>query len=205
MSSFIRGTVVLMVAVFLTKLLGFVFRIQFMRIAGEEAVGIYMTAYPAFIFFLSLVQLGVPIAIAKVIAELEAKGQSVRIPSLMKTASFITILTAVGIYPSFYLVRSLLSWNASWQFCFVHYIVRRNRNCANRRNWRLDPWIFPRYCTNRRNSVVTNHRTNMPNCANHMAFATSSDSRQYSTECRLCDGYYASCGNAISPIFAVQI
>ena len=80
-----------------------------MRIAGEEAVGIYMTAYPAFIFFLSLVQLGVPIAIAKVIAELEAKGQSVKIPSVMKTASFITILTAVGIHPSFYLVCSLFS------------------------------------------------------------------------------------------------
>ena len=73
LSSFIRGTAVLMVAVLVIKILGFVFRIQFMRIAGEESVGIYMTAYPAFIFFLSLVQLGVPIAIAKVIAELDAK------------------------------------------------------------------------------------------------------------------------------------
>ena len=83
-----------MVAVFLSKLLGFVYRIQFMRIAGEEAVGIYMTAYPAFIFFLSLVQLGIPIAIAKVIAELNAKGKSTKIPSVMRTSSFITFLTA---------------------------------------------------------------------------------------------------------------
>lgn len=124
LSSFIRGTVVLMVAVFLTKLLGFVFRIQFMRIAGEEAVGIYMTAYPAFIFFLSLVQLGVPIAIAKVIAELEAKGQSVRIPSLMKTASFITILTAVVFIPASilfvpYLAETLLGNSASSTTLYV--------------------------------------------------------------------------------------
>ena len=109
LSSFIRGTVVLMVAVFLTKLLGFVFRIQFMRIAGEEAVGIYMTAYPAFIFFLSLVQLGVPIAIAKVIAELEAKGQSVRIPSAYEDSFLHHHLDSSGIHPSFYLVRSLFS------------------------------------------------------------------------------------------------
>ena len=81
MSSFIRGTAVLMVAVFMSKLLGFVFRIQFMRIAGEESVGIYMTAYPAFIFFLSLVQLGIPIAIAKVIAEHKAKGEHEKITS----------------------------------------------------------------------------------------------------------------------------
>lgn len=100
MSSFIRGTAVLMVAVFLSKLLGFVFRIQFMRIAGEEAVGIYMTAYPAFIFFLSLVQLGIPIAIAKVIAELDAKGEQHRIPAVMKTASLLTFLTAVVFIPT---------------------------------------------------------------------------------------------------------
>ena len=100
LASYIRGTAVLMIAVFLTKLLGFVYRIQFMRIAGEEAVGIYMTAYPAFIFFLSLVQLGVPIAIAKVIAELEAKGQTAKIPAVMKSATFITILTAAVFIPA---------------------------------------------------------------------------------------------------------
>ncbi|MFD1927323.1 oligosaccharide flippase family protein [Sporosarcina siberiensis] len=114
MSSFIRGTAILMIAVFLSKLLGFVFRIQFMRIAGEEAVGIYMTAYPAFIFFLSLVQLGIPIAIAKVIAELEAKGQSVKIPEVMKSATFLTILTAAVFVPASilfvpYLAGTLLS------------------------------------------------------------------------------------------------
>lgn len=109
MSSFIRGTAVLMVAVFLSKLLGFVFRIQFMRIAGEEAVGIYMTAYPAFIFFLSLVQLGIPIAIAKVIAELDAKGEQHKIPAVMKTASFLTFLTAIVFIPTSLLFVPYLS------------------------------------------------------------------------------------------------
>lgn len=109
MSSFIRGTVVLMVAVFLTKLLGFVYRIQFMRVAGEEAVGIYMTAYPAFIFFLSLVQIGVPIAVAKVIAELDAKGQSVKLPSVMKTSTFITVLTGAVFIPASILFVPYLS------------------------------------------------------------------------------------------------
>jgi stage V sporulation protein B len=100
LSSFIRGTAVLMVAVFMSKLLGFVFRIQFMRIAGEEAVGIYMTAYPAFIFFLSLVQLGIPVAIAKVIAEHKAKGEHDKISAVMKTAVFMTFLTALVFIPA---------------------------------------------------------------------------------------------------------
>ncbi|MDW0118080.1 oligosaccharide flippase family protein [Sporosarcina thermotolerans] len=99
MSTFIRGTAILMIAVFMTKLLGFVFRIQFMRVAGEEAVGIYMTAYPAFIFFLSLVQLGVPIAVAKVIAELKVNGETAKLPAVMRTATVITIITGVIFLP----------------------------------------------------------------------------------------------------------
>lgn len=100
MKSFIRGTFILMLAIFLSKLLGFVFRIQFIRIAGEEAVGIYMTAYPAFIFFLSLVQLGIPVAIAKIIAALEAKQQYEKIQSVMKSAAILTIFTAIAFIPA---------------------------------------------------------------------------------------------------------
>ena len=100
-----------MFAVFLSKLLGFVFRIQFMRIAGEEAVGIYMTAYPAFIFFLSLVQLGVPIAIAKVIAELDVKGEKEKIQSVMKTAYLLTFITAIAFIPASILFVPYLATN----------------------------------------------------------------------------------------------
>ncbi|RKJ10000.1 polysaccharide biosynthesis protein, partial [Butyricicoccus sp. 1XD8-22] len=87
MASFVRGTIFLMVVIFLSKLLGFVYRMQFMRIAGEEAVGVYMTAYPAFIFFMSLVQIGLPIAVAKIIAELYAKKRLGQLKAVMKTAT----------------------------------------------------------------------------------------------------------------------
>lgn len=116
--SFIRGTAVLMFAIFFSKLLGFIFRMQFMRIAGEEAVGIYMTAYPAFIFFLSLVQLGIPIAIAKVIAELDVKGEKEKIQSVMRTSYFLTFVAALAFIPASilfvpYLAENLLGNAAS--------------------------------------------------------------------------------------------
>lgn len=111
MSSFIRGTMFLMAAVFLTKLLGFVYRIQFMRVAGQETVGIYMTAYPAFVFFLSLVQLGVPTAMAKVIAEIKAQGGGVQLRQVMKTSVFITVLAACVFIPASILFIPFLSEN----------------------------------------------------------------------------------------------
>ena len=141
-----------------------------MRVAGEEAVGIYMTAYPAFIFFLSLVQLGVPIAIAKVIAELEAKAQTVKLPAVMKTATFITILPE--------------QFSSLLRFLFVPYLSETSLAtrplpqlvCQVSQSYQLQrsadySGVFPGYCTNRRNSMVTNHRTVFPYCTNYMVFA----------------------------------
>lgn len=88
-----------MFVIFLSKLFGFVYRMQFMRIGGEEAVGIYMTAYPAFIFFISLVQLGIPIAVAKIVAELQAKQRTQLIPSVMKTSVAWTLLSSIICMP----------------------------------------------------------------------------------------------------------
>ena len=74
MSTFLRGSILLMISIFLSKFLGFIYRMQFVRLTGEEAVGIYMTAYPAFIFFLSIIQLGIPTAMSKIIAELRTRN-----------------------------------------------------------------------------------------------------------------------------------
>ncbi len=99
MTSFFHGTFLLMGAVLLSKLLGFLYRMQFMRVAGEDAVGVYMTAYPAFIFFLSLVQLGIPTAIAKIVAELEAKGKRVEISKLMRTSRLLSYISILIFFP----------------------------------------------------------------------------------------------------------
>lgn len=109
MSSFFRGTLILMFAVLVTKIFGFIYRIQFMRVAGEEAVGIFNTAYPAFIFFLSLITLGLPIAVAKVIAELQAKGQQNRFSQVMRTSTVLTAAAAIVMIPLLILFIPFLS------------------------------------------------------------------------------------------------
>nr|WP_232504534.1 oligosaccharide flippase family protein [Solibacillus silvestris] len=78
------------------------YRMQFMRIAGEEAVGLYMTAYPTFIFFISLIQLGIPIAISKLIAEYHAKRKTEHVTSVMKTAIKISAISIILFSPFIY-------------------------------------------------------------------------------------------------------
>lgn len=99
MASFVKGTLLLTVVIFLSKLFGFLYRMQFMRIAGEEVVGIYMTAYPAFIFFISLVQLGLPTAITKIVAELHAKGKIAETTSVLKTSLRISTISIICLLP----------------------------------------------------------------------------------------------------------
>ncbi|MEK5185720.1 putative polysaccharide biosynthesis protein [Solibacillus sp. FSL W7-1324] len=91
-----------MFVIFISKCLGFLYRMQFMRIAGEEAVGLYMTAYPTFIFFISLIQLGIPIAISKLIAEYHAKRKTEHVTSVMKTAIKISAISIILFSPFIY-------------------------------------------------------------------------------------------------------
>ena len=82
---------------------------QFMRIAGEEAVGIYMTAYPAFIFFISLIQLGLPIAVAKIVAELLAKSKRESIFGVMRTAILWSFIGMIVFMPLLALIIPYIS------------------------------------------------------------------------------------------------
>lgn len=107
MTSFVKGTLLLTIVIFLSKLFGFVYRMQFMRIAGEEVVGIYMTAYPAFIFFISLVQLGLPIALTKVVADFYAKGKKVEAASVLKTCMRISTISIIILLPVLFFITQI--------------------------------------------------------------------------------------------------
>lgn len=74
MSKFLRGTIILLIAGFLTRVLGFINRIVIARFIGEEGVGLYMMAFPTLILVITITQLGLPVAISKNVAEAEAKG-----------------------------------------------------------------------------------------------------------------------------------
>lgn len=106
--SFRKGTLLLMGAYLLTKLLGFVFRMQFVRLAGEEAVGIYMAVYPAFIFFLAAIQLGLPVGVAKMVAIHHAEKKPALATAAYLTAAKWVVLSSVLFIPLFFTVIPFL-------------------------------------------------------------------------------------------------
>ena len=88
--SFIRGTIILIIAGMITRLLGFVNRIVLARLMGEEGVGLYMMAMPTLFLIISLTQIGLPIAISKRVAEADAQNDTYKIKQVI-TLSFIII------------------------------------------------------------------------------------------------------------------
>lgn len=66
---FIKSTIILIIGGFITKILGMVIRIVTTRFVGDEGIGLYMLVMPTFLLFITLAQLGFPIAISKLVSE----------------------------------------------------------------------------------------------------------------------------------------
>src|SRR5699024_8497591 len=93
--SFLRGTLLLIIAGMITRVLGFINRIVVARLIGEEGVGLYMMALPSLFLMLTLTQIGLPIAISKRIAEANEKGYFLKIKQIISFAFFIISCTSI--------------------------------------------------------------------------------------------------------------
>lgn len=68
-NKFIRSTLILLIGGFLTKIIGMIIRVVIARKLGPSGMGLYMLSNPTFMLFVSLAQLGMPVAISKLVAE----------------------------------------------------------------------------------------------------------------------------------------
>lgn len=66
---FIKSTIVLIIGGALTKFLGMFIRIVMTRVVGVDGIGLYMLIFPTFSLFVTISQLGFPVAISKLVAE----------------------------------------------------------------------------------------------------------------------------------------
>lgn len=66
---FIASTIILIIGGLITKFLGMLIKIIMTRIVGVEGISLYVLVFPTFALFMTLSQLGFPIAISKLVAE----------------------------------------------------------------------------------------------------------------------------------------
>jgi stage V sporulation protein B len=112
--TFLQGTFILILAGFITRVLGFINRIVIARVMGEEGVGLYMMAVPTFLLVITLTQIGLPVAISKFIAEAEAVGDRRKVKQILVVSLSITgilsvVISSILIILAPYLAKYLLT------------------------------------------------------------------------------------------------
>lgn len=109
MSKFLKGTIILLAAGLITRILGFINRILIARLIGEEGVGLYMMAYPTFILVVTLTQVGLPVAISKRVAEADAMGDSAKVKRILVVSLITTLALSVIFTPLLFFGAPILA------------------------------------------------------------------------------------------------
>lgn len=109
--SFIKGALILLLAGIVNRLLGFVPRIVLPRIMGAEGVGIYQLGYPFLSVMLTIVVGGIPLAVAKWIAEAESLGDTRRVKTIFRTAMTLTVTLSLSLTALLVLFAPMIATN----------------------------------------------------------------------------------------------
>lgn len=88
--TFLQGTLILIFAGLITRLLGFINRIVVARLMGEEGIGLYNMALPTLFLVYTLSQFGLPIAISKRVAEAEARNDTRKMKQILVISLLVT-------------------------------------------------------------------------------------------------------------------
>jgi stage V sporulation protein B len=105
--TFIQGTIILLTAGIINRILGFIPRIALPRIIGAEGVGIYQLGYPFFLVIMTLITGGIPLAVSKLVSEAEIAENPQASNSVLRISLGLTF--GLGII---FMLLSL--WFAPW-------------------------------------------------------------------------------------------
>ena len=92
--NFIKGAAILGIAGIVVKILGAIYRIPLSNIIKTEGMGYYQTAYPFYVLLLTISTAGVPVAVAKLVAEKRAIGDYRNAHKVFKVALIALVFLA---------------------------------------------------------------------------------------------------------------
>lgn len=105
--SLIGGAIILTIAGFITRLLGFVYRIYMSHLIGAEGMGLFQLIFPIYMLGYTLSSSGVSVAVSKLIAEENAKKHPFNVRKILH----LSLLLSVGIA---WILMMILLLRAEW-------------------------------------------------------------------------------------------
>jgi stage V sporulation protein B len=93
--SFVGSAIVLMLAGFVVKILGFVYRIYLSNLIGAEGMGLFQLISPIYSLIILTLTSGISIAVSKMVAEEMAKNHTINLRRITSCALFIVISSGI--------------------------------------------------------------------------------------------------------------
>ena len=90
---FVNGVLILTISNLIVKAIGLLFKIPLHDILGDDGMGYFNAAYTIYTTFFMVSTAGLPVAISKMIAESEAKGEHKKSEKIFKVSRALLRLT----------------------------------------------------------------------------------------------------------------
>ena len=97
MKSLFKTVALITVFSFITRVLGFVFRIVLSRIVGAEGLGLYQVASSVFMVLLTIIASGIPFVVSRTTASFRAEKQNKKAGSFLSVALIFTLILSIVI------------------------------------------------------------------------------------------------------------
>lgn len=98
MSNLMKGTAILTLGMFLSKVLGLIYIFPFYAIVGEKNIALYQYAYIPYSIMLAIAISGAPIAVSKFVSKYNAMGDYQSGRKLMKSGIIIMMMTGFAAF-----------------------------------------------------------------------------------------------------------
>ncbi|MEJ6952609.1 putative polysaccharide biosynthesis protein [Natronospora cellulosivora (SeqCode)] len=109
--SFLQGALVLMLAGFINRIIGFALRIIIVRTIGDEGLGLFQMIFPLFMTLLLICTAGFPVAISKIIPEKMANNDLQGSYNLLKVSLLVVFIMSIIIITSVFFLAEFLTEN----------------------------------------------------------------------------------------------
>lgn len=117
--TFVTGAIILIIAGFISRMIGFLYRIYLSNLIGAEGMGLYHLIVPIYTLIILTLTSGVSIAVSKMTAEEAARGHYINIKRVSKIALFLvltgSIIISVVLYANInFIANSILKDNRTY-------------------------------------------------------------------------------------------
>jgi len=107
--TFISGAITLMIAGFVVRILGFIYRIYLSNLIGAEGMGLFQLIFPVYSLIILTLTSGISIGVSRMTAGELALGHNINIRRIAKCAMFIVISGGLAVSAAMYLNMEMIT------------------------------------------------------------------------------------------------